>query len=59
MPVGRDIHLQQRWIIAEFAGCSQLLLPREATFKDLAGRLAQLFRSHPGSAGSVKVTIVA
>jgi hypothetical protein len=46
-------------VIAEFEGSavSAFPLPREATFKDLAERLASLGRSHRGAPISIEVRV--
>jgi len=54
----RDIRPPQHRVIAEFEGSAlSFPLPREATFEDLAARLAALGRSHRGAPLSIAVTI--
>jgi hypothetical protein len=52
----RNIHPPQHRVIAEFEGSSlSFPLPREATFEDLADRLASLGQSHRNPPISVEV----
>jgi hypothetical protein len=54
----RNIRSPQHRVIAEFEGSAlSFPLPREATFEELAARLAALGRSHRGAPISIEVTI--